>query len=56
MEHGIFSQTSMVITHLVVDDYLLVQLATPCSNIVDLAQIEKYSAVFAAIYANAPQL
>jgi len=38
MDHGIFSLTSMVITHLVVDDFALVRHAlglNPFSNIVD---------------------
>jgi hypothetical protein len=40
MGHGILSLTSMVITHLAVDDYALVQLAltkNPCSDIVDFS-------------------
>jgi hypothetical protein len=49
----------MVITHLAVDDFVLVQLTlalNPCSNVVDFGSDRKYSAIFAAIYANAPQL
>jgi hypothetical protein len=59
MDNGIFSQTSMVITHLAVDEYAPVQLAltkNPCSNILDLAEIGKYSAIFAVKYANCPKL
>jgi hypothetical protein len=44
MDHGIFSQNSMVITPLVVDDHVLVQLAltkNPCSNIVDFGSDRK---------------
>jgi hypothetical protein len=40
MGHGIFSQTSMVTTHLVVDDSALVRHAlglNPFSNIVDFS-------------------
>jgi hypothetical protein len=40
MDHGIFSQISMVTTHLVVDDYALVRYAlglNPFSNIVDFS-------------------
>jgi hypothetical protein len=40
MDRGIFSQTSMVTTHLVVDDYALVHHAlglNPFSNIVDFS-------------------
>jgi hypothetical protein len=40
MDHGIFSQTSMVTTHLVVDDSALVRNAlglNPFSNIVDFS-------------------
>jgi hypothetical protein len=40
MDHGIFSQTSMVTTHLAVDDSALVRHAlglNPFSNIVDFS-------------------
>jgi hypothetical protein len=40
MGHAIFSQTSMVITYLAVDDYVLAQLAltkNPCSDILDFS-------------------
>ena len=54
-----FQQTSMVTAHLVVDDSALVRHAlglNPFSNIVDLAEIGKYSVIFAVFNANAPQL
>jgi hypothetical protein len=41
---GIFSLTSMVITHLAVDDSVLVQLAltlNPCSNLVEIGSDRK---------------
>jgi hypothetical protein len=59
MGEWIFSLTSMVITHLAVDDSVLVQLSlmlNPCSNIVDFGSDRKYSAIFSVPYANAPQL
>ena len=43
----------MVITHLTVDDFVLVQLDLILKFI---AEIGKYSAIFVVIYANAPQL
>ena len=59
MDHGIFSQTSMVIAYLVANDFALARHAlglNPFSYIVDLAEIGKYSAIFAVFYANAPKL
>jgi hypothetical protein len=44
MGHGIFSLTFMVITHLAVDDYVLVRHAlplNPCSSIADIGSDRK---------------
>jgi hypothetical protein len=58
MGHGILSLILMITTHLFVNDSVLVQLAltlNPCSNIGDIGSDRKYLAIFAVIYANAPQ-
>jgi hypothetical protein len=57
MGHGIFSLTSMAITQITVDNYVIVQLAltyNPCSNIVHIGSDRKIFGDFRCHFVQRP--